>query len=97
MPIKHNAGSTTITGEAMDFYRLCSFKMAVGLELKGIKARRGPVVWKQAAQEFGIKGNRAAVYAWLCAKVDEERPKQEHIHTDDTGREVRTVGGAEVQ
>jgi hypothetical protein len=97
MPIEHGKGGTTITGESLDFYRLAAMRSAVGLEMKGIKVRRGPVVWKQAAREYGIRGNRAAVYAWLCAKVEELRPQQEHIHQDASGRTVRTVAGQEVQ
>lgn len=94
MPITHNrGGSTTLTGDAITFYRLCAFRMAVGLETKGIRARRGPVVWKQAAREFGIAGNRAAVYAALCAMVEAERVKQEHI--DESG--ARSVDGEPVQ
>lgn len=98
MPIEHDkGGGTTLTGDSISFYRLAAMRSAVGLEMKGIKIRRGPVVWKQAAREFGIAGNRAAVYAWLCAKVDELKAQQEHIHTDETGRTVRTVAGVEVQ
>lgn len=92
MPIEHNQGGTILTGDSIDFFRLAALKGAVGLELKGIKMRRGPVVWRQAAREYGIKGNKQKVYDWLCAKVDELRPQQEHV---ENGR--RTVGGQEVQ
>lgn len=93
MPIEHHRGGTTLTGDSIAFYRLCAMRGAVELETKGIRVRRGPVVWKQAQREFGIKGNRAAVLAWLNAKVEEERAKQEHILED--GR--RFVGEQEVQ
>jgi hypothetical protein len=92
MPIEHHRGGTTLTGDSISFYRLCVMRGAVGLELKGIKMTRGPVVWKQAAREFGIKGNKQAVYDWLDAKVQELRAQQEHI---ENGR--RTVGGEDVQ
>lgn len=92
MPIEHTAGGTVLTGDSITFYRLAALKGAVGLELEGIRMRRGPVVWKQAAREYGIKGNKAAVYAWLCAKVEELRAQQEHV---EDGR--RTVAGEDVQ
>lgn len=93
MPIHHHKGGTTLTGDAVSFYRLAAMRSAVGLEMKGIKIRRGPVVWKQAAREYGIKGNRQAVYTWLCQEVERLRPLQEHIDDDGT----RTVGGEIVQ
>lgn len=80
MPIiHHKGGGTTITDEAMVYYRMCVLRSAVGLEMSGLKVRRGPVVWKQVAKEFNIKGNKAAVYQWLCETVDDLRPLQEHI------------------
>lgn len=96
MPIKHGPGGTTVTGDSIAFFRLAALKGAVGLECKGMKMRRGPVIWKQVAREFSIKGNRDAVYHWLCKKVDELRPQQEHVVTEG-GRTVREVEGKEVQ
>lgn len=96
MPIHHSHGGTTVTGDSIDYLRLCAMKGAVYLETKGLKVRRGPVVWKQAAREYGIKGNKAAVYAWLCAKVAEMQQQQEHTE-DNGGRLMRTVAGQEVQ
>lgn len=96
MPIEHGRGGTTLTGDSIEFFRLCQLRGAVGLELKGIKMTRGPVVWKRAAKEFGIKGNKQAVYNWLDAKVQELRAQQEHVTVED-GRVKREVGGQEVQ
>jgi hypothetical protein len=94
MPIIHNkGGSTTILGESISFYRLCVMRSAVELESKGIHVRRGRRVWKQAAAEFQIKGNRAAVLAWLNAKVAELREQQEHVTEDGQ----RLVAGEDVQ
>lgn len=101
-PIEHTKGATTITGDSIDFFRLATLKGAVGLEMKGIKVHRGPVVWKQVAREFGIKGNlnslttRQAVYDWLCARVEELAQQQEH-RTEVNGHVKREVGGEEVQ
>lgn len=96
MPIIHNTGSTTLLGDSITFFRLAAIKSAVGLELRGIKVRRGPVVWKQAAREYGIKGGKQAVYDRLCVLVEELRAQQEHV-TEAGGRTVREVGGHEVQ
>jgi hypothetical protein len=79
MPIHHHeGGATTLTGDSIQFFRLCALKGAVHLELKGIKIRRGPVIWRAVKQEFNLAGNREAVYQWLCAEVDRLRPLQQH-------------------
>jgi hypothetical protein len=97
MPIKHiGGGGTMITGDSIGFFRLVSLRGAVGLELKGLKMSRGPVVWKRVAKEFGIKGNKQAVYDWLCARVNEMKAVQEH-QVEESGRLKREVGGQEVQ
>lgn len=79
MPITHSEGATTYTGESITYFRVCTLKAAVGLELKGIKIRRGPVVWRSVKKEFNLTGNKQAVYEWLCAKVEELAPLQTHI------------------
>jgi hypothetical protein len=96
MPIEHmKHGATLITGDAIDYFRLCTLKQAVYLETKGIRVRRGPVIWKQVAREFGITGNRAAVLAWLTTRVAELAPQQEHV-VEEGGRRKREVAGIEV-
>jgi hypothetical protein len=96
MPIEHTKGGTVITGDSIDFFRLAALKGAVSLEMHGVKMRRGPVLWKQVAREFGVKGNKAAVYRWLCNRVEELRAQQEH-RVEEDGRLKREVGGKEVQ
>ena len=76
--ITHSKGATTFTGNSVEYFRFCTLKSAVGLELKGLKVRRGPVIWKQVKAEFHLVGNKEAVYKWLCNKVDELAPQQEH-------------------
>lgn len=108
MPITHSNGGTTLTGDSIHFFQLAAQRGAVGLELKGIRMSRGPVLWKRLRDHYGIpkvskttgkpvKGtaNAQDVYDWLCAKVDELRPVQEHVEVID-GQEVRTVGGKRV-
>jgi len=94
MPIEHGKGGTTITGDSIDFLQLCAIRGAVGLEIKGLK-RRGRSAYAIAKETYGLKGNRDAVYAWLCARVDELRPLQEH-RTVEGGREIREVEGKDV-
>ena len=83
MPITHTTGATIITGDRLDDFALCAKRGAVGLEMKGIKMRRGPVLWKQYAKHYNIpaSGKRKSptiqeVYDWLTARVNE---LQEHI------------------
>lgn len=92
MPIKHSRGGALITGDSISYFALCAQKGAVGLELKGIRMTRGPVVWKRVKAAHGIPGGKQQVYDWLCAKVDELRPQQEHIENG-----IRIVDGQEVQ
>ena len=105
MPIEHwGEGGTTLTGDSIDFFRLCAQRGAVGLELKGIKMNRGPVLWRQLRDHYQIPGtgtrkaSHQQVYDWLCAKVEELRLQQAHISIDPvTGRKVVEVEGKEVQ
>jgi uncharacterized protein (DUF2342 family) len=92
MPIEHGKGGTTLTGDSIEFYRIAAMRSAVGLECQGIKLHRGPVLWKRVAKEFGIKGNKFAVYRWLCAKVELLAPQQMHIEDGKA-----TVDGMPVQ
>ena len=80
MPITHSqSGSTIYTGEGITYFRMCTLKAAVGLELKGIRVRRGPLVWPQVKREFKITGTKQAVYDWLVAKVEELATQQIHV------------------
>lgn len=95
MPIEHGKGATILTGDSIQFFRLASLKGAVGLEIRGIRTSRGRSACAIAKEEFGIKGSRQKVYDWLCAKVEELRPQQEH-RTVEGDRVVREVEGQEV-
>ena len=96
MPIEHTKGGTILTGDSIDYFRLCAMTSAVGLEVQGIRVTRGPVAWKRAARDYGLKGNKLAVYVQLCALRDKLQAQQEHISIEN-GRTVREVGGSEVQ
>lgn len=101
MPIEHSNGGTTITGDSINFFQLAARKGVVGLELKGIRMHRGPVLWKQMRELYKIPGtgkrqaSHQQVYDWMCAKVEELRAQQEHIVTEN-GRTIREVEGREV-
>lgn len=106
MPIEHSQwGGVIVTGDSIDFLKLAAQRGAVGLELKlkGIKFRRGPVVWRQCREYYQIPGTgkrkatHQQVYDWLCAKVEELRPQQEHVVQQADGRTIREVEGKEVQ
>jgi uncharacterized protein (DUF2342 family) len=85
MPIEHfGRGGIVITGDSIQYAQLCAQKGAVGLELKGIKLHRGPVLWKRLRDHYGIQGGKRDVYNWLCTKVEELRPVQEHIQRKET-------------
>lgn len=103
MPIEHSKhGGTTITGDSIDFFALAAQRGAVGLELKGIRMTRGPVLWKRLREHYNIPGTgkrkatHQQVYDWLDAKVKELAPQQEHI-VEEGGRRKREVGGVELQ
>lgn len=110
MPIEHTAGGTVVTGDSINFLQLAAQRGAVGLECKGIKMRRGPVLWKALRDHYQIpklspktgkpvkgKADKHDVYRWLCAKVEELRPQQAHVSKDPaTGRNIVEVGGEEV-
>lgn len=97
MPIDHNPGGTSITGDSQEFFRLASLRGAVSLEVAGMKVSRGPVIWKQVKAEYKTPGGKLAVYEWLKAEVARLRPLQEHITHCSDGRVIREVGGEEVQ
>ena len=99
MPIKHfGNGGATITGDSINFYALAVHRGVAQLEMKGIRVRRGRLMWKVYRDHYQIPGTgrrkatHAQVCEWLDAKVRELRPQQEDITPD--GR--RTVNGQEV-
>lgn len=110
MPIEHFGGGTTISGDSISYLQLVAQRGAVGLELKGMRVSRGPVLWKRLRDYYQIpkrsaktgkpvagKANAQDVYNWLDARVQELRPQQMHVTKDPvTGREIREVNGREI-
>lgn len=62
-------GGTLITGDSIPVYRLLVLRGALRLELAGMK--RGGSVFALVKREFGLKGDRAAVFAAFEAIVAE--------------------------
>lgn len=60
---------TTFTGAGIDYFRLAVLKNAVSLEACGIRTRGGSKT-ALAKREYGIKGNRDKVLAFLTAKLE---------------------------
>ena len=69
-------GCTVITGDSIPVYRLLVLRGALRLELAGMKSRGGSV-FALVKREFGLKGDRAAVFAAF-----------ESIVADATGRAI---------
>ena len=57
------------TPSAIGLYRMKVLRSAIGLEIKGMK-RRGRSAYAIAKCEFGLRGNRASVYAALGRLID---------------------------
>lgn len=62
------------TPQQINFVRLVALRGALSLELKGMK-RRGRSAYSIIKHEFGLKGNRNAVYTQFCELVEKERSR----------------------
>jgi len=70
----HEGGAVTIVGEqAIGFFRLLALRGAVKLEGLGMKHSSRRSITAQCKREFGIKGNRDKVLAWLEAEIERRR------------------------
>jgi len=76
MPIEINDSSTSITGDSIQFYRMCLLLRTLRLELKGIR-HRGFSAYATIKREYNLKGNREKVLAQFEEIVNEESAKQE--------------------
>ncbi len=57
------------TGAGVSMVRLVALKSALKLETLGL-GRRGRSVYSIVKQEFGLKGNKKAVYEQFCKLVE---------------------------
>lgn len=72
-------GTIVVDGpEAIAFFRLLALRGAVNLEAVGLRYRGGSVT-ARVKREFGIKGNRDKVLAWLEAHIEAERVRQNAV------------------
>lgn len=83
------SGSIHFGPEGIPLLRLVTMLRGLGLELKGIRMCRGISCYALAKKEFGLKGNKAKVYAQLAEIV---RQKLEEAGADDNDREALVVG-----
>lgn len=68
----HEGGGISIDGkESIALYRMTMLKFALKLEMGGMRASRNVRAFKMAKQEFGLKGNKAKIFADFCALLDE--------------------------
>lgn len=63
-------GGTLITGDSIPVYRMLVLRGALRLELAGMRSRGGSV-FALVRREFGLKGDRAAVFAAFQTLVAE--------------------------
>ena len=70
-------GATTMTGDAIDFYRLLMIRQGLRAQSIGMKLTgRGPAATTIARRELGIKGNLASLTRQveeIINRVQEER------------------------
>jgi hypothetical protein len=92
MPIYHHAAGTTLTGEAIDFYRLAMIRSGLKLEINGIRLTRGVSCYALAKKELGFKGNKAKVLAQLEDYIAVMRLKVQHV--DETVKNIQDGGEA---
>ena len=76
------SGATVFTGMGIQLYRLTAQKYAVGLELKGMKRKGGPL-WKALRDYYKIPGtgkrqaSMQQVYDWLVTEIERVRELDE--------------------
>lgn len=79
MPITHHAGGTTLTGDSIEFFRLCAVRGAVNLETFRLRSRGG-AQWKRAHAYYGLTCKKTAMHVLLALDaLVQERAKQVHI------------------
>lgn len=75
MPIEVSEyGAITATGAAsIELVRLLTLKSALGLEIKGIRIRRGYSAYATLKRELNLKGSRQTVLLKVEALIDQAR------------------------
>ena len=71
MITQNESGSTSITGDDIQIYRLLTIRQGLKLEIHGMRMTRGgSTCYAIARREFGFKGNRVKVLAQLNNYID---------------------------
>lgn len=77
MAFKNENGTIIITGEAdTRLARLITLKAALGLEVKGMKVRRGFSAYATIKAEFKLKGNKASVLAQFTELLEQKKAER---------------------
>ena len=63
-------GTTIITGQAIDYFRMRTLLSGLKLELKGLKMSRGVSCYAIIKKEFGLRGNKQKVFDQFKAQLD---------------------------
>ena len=88
--IRNEGGNIIVTGEAdTRLVRLITLKSALGLECKGLKARRGFSAYATIKREFGLKGNKQSVLAQFTDLLEKKKAERDAAH--GAGNEVAEV------
>lgn len=63
-----STGTITMGPDGFAGYRILTIKMGMELEMKGERLTRGaPSCFTIARREFGLRGNKPAIYRVFCA------------------------------
>jgi hypothetical protein len=68
--------------DKMRFVQMCTVRIALGLEIKGMQRSRSPSAYVIAKRDFKLKGSRQSVYDQLEAMVLEEHKDQERKYAN---------------
>jgi hypothetical protein len=78
--IKHTGVATIITGTHIEFFRMCTLRGALSLEIKGIKMSRGVSAYASIKKQYNLKGTKLRVLEQLEAMI--EKFRTEHPATE---------------
>jgi hypothetical protein len=68
--------------DKMHFVQMCTVRIALGLEIKGMRRSRSPSAYVIAKRDFKLKGSRQSVYDQLEAMIEEEHKDQQEKYSN---------------
>jgi hypothetical protein len=69
---KTPGGSTVISGESVEMFRLVALRSALKLELMGMTSRGASAY--SIVKQMGFKGSKKSAYDQLCAYIESLKP-----------------------